>query len=82
MKKYQLSAVNSPSIEFECGGHLLHSDVIRSVAKNPNFSQPVLFLDVVSITNIVFIRIDCSVPVPMRPIIKLKKFDAPINFCL
>ncbi|XP_063717418.1 myoferlin-like isoform X4 [Symsagittifera roscoffensis] len=46
MKKYQLSAVNSPSIEFECGGHLLHSDVIRSVAKNPNFSQPVLFLDV------------------------------------
>ncbi|XP_075252802.1 myoferlin-like [Convolutriloba macropyga] len=46
MKKYQLANVNSPSIEFECGGNMLYSNVIKSVAKNPNFSEPVLFLDV------------------------------------
>lgn len=46
MKKFQLSAVTSPSIEFECGGHLVSSKVIKNTKKNPNFDESVLFFDV------------------------------------
>ncbi|XP_033757648.1 myoferlin-like isoform X3 [Pecten maximus] len=46
MKKFQLSAVTSPSIEFECGGHLVSSKVIKNTKKNPNFEESVLFFDV------------------------------------
>ena len=46
MKKFQLSSVSSPSIEFECGGHVLESQVIKSTKKNPNFEEPILFFDV------------------------------------
>ncbi|XP_064602895.1 myoferlin-like isoform X2 [Liolophura sinensis] len=46
MRKFQLSAVTSPSIEFECGGHMLNSKVIKNTKKNPNFEDPLLFFDV------------------------------------
>lgn len=48
MQKFQLSAVTSPSIEFECGGHVKESNVIKSTKKNPNFTENILFFDVVS----------------------------------
>lgn len=48
MQKFQLSAVTSPSIEFECGGHVQESNVIKSTKKNPNFTENILFFDVVS----------------------------------
>ena len=48
MKRYQLASVASPSIEFECGGHVVHSTVIKNTQKNPNFDQPLFFFDVVS----------------------------------
>ena len=48
MKKYQLANISSPSIDFEVGGHMIHSSVIKNTAKNPNFDQPFFFLDVVS----------------------------------
>jgi hypothetical protein len=48
MKKFQLSAVTSPSIEFECGGHVFESKVIKNTKKNPNFDENILFFDVVS----------------------------------
>lgn len=48
MKRYQLASVSSPSIEFECGGHVIHSTVIKNTQKNPNFDQPLFFFDVVS----------------------------------
>lgn len=48
MRKFQLSNVSSPSIMFECGGHLRNSLVIKDTKKNPNFVDPVLFFDVVS----------------------------------
>ncbi|CAG2195234.1 MYOF [Mytilus edulis] len=46
MKKFQLSSVTSPSIEFECGGHVLESKIIKNTKKNPNFEEPILFFDV------------------------------------
>ena len=48
MKKFQLSNVTSPSIQFECGGHTRTSSVIKDTKKNPNFEDSVLFFDVVS----------------------------------
>lgn len=48
MQKFQLASVTSPSIEFEVGGHVVQSKVIRSTKKNPNFDDPLLFFDIVS----------------------------------
>ena len=42
MKKFQLSSVTSPSIEFECAGVVVQSEVIKDTKKNPNFEKPVL----------------------------------------
>ncbi|XP_015759469.1 PREDICTED: dysferlin-like [Acropora digitifera] len=42
MKKFQLSSVTSPSIEFECAGVAVQSEVIKDTKKNPNFEKPVL----------------------------------------
>ncbi|KAL0992853.1 hypothetical protein UPYG_G00099800 [Umbra pygmaea] len=46
MKPYQLAAVNSPSLIVECGGEIVHTDVITNMKKNPNFPGSVLFLQV------------------------------------
>jgi len=42
MKKFELTSVTSPSIEFECAGEVVQSDVIKDTKKNPNFEKPVL----------------------------------------
>ena len=49
MKKFQLAAVNSPSIEIECGGVILSTVKIKNAKKNPNFDTPSMVLDVVSV---------------------------------
>ncbi|XP_063963833.1 myoferlin-like isoform X9 [Lytechinus pictus] len=46
MKRYQLASVTSPSLEFEVGGKIIKSKVIKNTKKNPNFDQPLLFLEV------------------------------------
>ncbi|KAH3789669.1 hypothetical protein DPMN_167855, partial [Dreissena polymorpha] len=46
MKSYQLSSVTSPSIEFEVSGNVVQSDVIKSTKRNPNFTSPSYFFDV------------------------------------
>ncbi|XP_076439100.1 myoferlin-like [Babylonia areolata] len=46
MKKYHLSNVTSPSIQFECGGYMKTSSTIKDTKKNPNFDNPVLFFDI------------------------------------
>ena len=48
MKKYQLTSVNSPSIDFEIGDNKITSTVIKSLKRNPNFDEPLFFFDVVS----------------------------------
>ena len=49
MKKFQLGCVSSPNVELEVGGHLMQSKVIKNTLKNPNFDEPLLFFDIVSI---------------------------------
>ncbi|CAD5119914.1 DgyrCDS8495 [Dimorphilus gyrociliatus] len=46
MKKYQFSNVTSPSIEFEIGGHVQKSPVIKNIKKNPNFQECTIFFDI------------------------------------
>ena len=54
MKKFELTSVTSPSIEFECAGGLARSEVIKDTKKNPNFENPVLTRMIVVITNTYF----------------------------
>ena len=42
MKKYELTSVSSPSVEFECNGQLCTSEALKNTKKNPNFSNPAL----------------------------------------
>jgi len=47
MKNYHYSSVDRPSVEFEWGGQQkegqkISSEVLQSMKKNPNFSQPIL----------------------------------------
>ncbi|XP_022778128.1 myoferlin-like [Stylophora pistillata] len=51
MKKFELTSVTSPSIEFECAGGLVQSDVIKDIKKNPNFENPVLTRMIVVFTT-------------------------------
>ncbi|XP_041370601.1 myoferlin-like isoform X3 [Gigantopelta aegis] len=46
MKKFQLANVSSPSIEFECGGHVVNTCVIKNTKKCPNFDENLYFFDV------------------------------------
>ncbi|CDS40655.1 myoferlin [Echinococcus multilocularis] len=43
MSKYQLAAVNSPSVEIEVGGTVLSSDVITNLKRTPNFKKSLMF---------------------------------------
>ena len=55
MSKFQLSNVESPNVEIEVGGQTVRSKVIKNVARNPNFDEPLLFFDIVS--NFSFIQL-------------------------
>jgi len=46
MKKYQLANVSSPNVQFEVGGNMISSSIIKNTAKNPNFDKPTYFFDV------------------------------------
>ncbi|XP_065071964.1 myoferlin-like isoform X2 [Rhopilema esculentum] len=46
MKKYQLANVSSPNIQFEVGGKIETTKMIKNASKNPNFDVPTYFLDV------------------------------------
>ncbi|XP_046851260.1 myoferlin-like isoform X2 [Xenia sp. Carnegie-2017] len=46
MKKYQLTSVTSPHIDFEIGDERKESLVIKNLKRNPNFEQPLLFFDI------------------------------------
>lgn len=42
MKRFELTSVTSPSIEFECGDVMVSSGIIQNTNKNPNFDTPLL----------------------------------------
>ena len=48
LKRVQLQTVDHPRIDVECAGHVLASSIIQNCKKNPNFSVPVKYFDVVS----------------------------------
>ena len=52
MKRFQLLQVNSPLVEFECGGVAVKSKPIKNTKDNPNFPDPVLSFDVVSLVSL------------------------------
>lgn len=47
MSRFQLLSVTSPFVEFEIGGQVKYSSVIKNSKRNPNFPNPLLFFDVV-----------------------------------
>ena len=67
MKKFQLAAVNSPSIEIECGGVFRATPKIKSAKENPNFSITSLFFDVVSVNKQVTAKYVQGVSVFLTP---------------
>jgi len=52
MKRYQLLKVTSPLVELECGGTVLRSKYIKDASKNPNFPEPIITIDVVSMHTV------------------------------
>lgn len=40
MKRYQLLSVDNPSVQLEVGGHIVKSNQIDNLKKNPNFESP------------------------------------------
>ena len=53
MKPYLLLPVGSPVVEVECGSVVKKSQCIEDVRKNPNFPEPVIHFEVVSISCLV-----------------------------
>lgn len=49
LKRVHLMTVDKPRVDIECAGHILYSSIIQNARKNPNFSTPVKFLELVSI---------------------------------
>ena len=51
MKKFNMSAINNPSIEIECAGMVASTNKIKNCKKNPNFDETSFYFDVVSSTQ-------------------------------
>ena len=49
MKRVNLTTVDRPQVDIDCAGHVVTSTVIANAKKNPNFSSPIAFFDVVSV---------------------------------
>ena len=71
MKKFQLAAVNSPSIEIECGGVFRATPKIKSAKENPNFSITSLFFDVVSVNKQVTVCLGSLLSVFLTPLCRI-----------
>lgn len=59
MKRYQLATVTSPNVEFEIGGYMTQTKLIPDTNKNPNFDEPLLFLDIVMMFLLFMIHYCC-----------------------
>lgn len=51
LKRVHLMTVDKPRVDIECAGHILYSSIIQNARKNPNFSTPVKFLELVRALN-------------------------------
>lgn len=48
MKRVNLTTVDRPQVDIDCAGQVVTSTVIANAKKNPNFSSPITYFDVVS----------------------------------
>ena len=71
MKRFRLLPVNSPSIELNIGGYIQTTTKIKSVKKNPNFDNPIVFFDVVRY----FLNLG------RRKVICCSKYDMKLTSC-
>ena len=62
MKKFQLTNVTSPSVEFECNGELMVSEPIKNTKKNPNFKQPTLERKIVVSLTLTVLHLPAHLP--------------------
>ncbi|CAH0716714.1 unnamed protein product, partial [Brenthis ino] len=46
LKRIHLLSVDKPRVDIECSGHIIYSSVIQNAKRNPNFGNPVKFVDV------------------------------------
>nr|CAH7741241.1 unnamed protein product [Callosobruchus chinensis] len=46
VKRIHLLTVDKPRVDIECSGNILYSSIIQNAKKNPNFSNPVKYMDV------------------------------------
>lgn len=46
LKRVHLLSVDKPRVDIECSGHIIYSSVIQNARRNPNFANPVKFVDV------------------------------------
>lgn len=51
MKHYLLLPVDSPLVKVECGGVVQRSQHIEDTRKNPNFPDPLIHFEVVSLIH-------------------------------
>jgi hypothetical protein len=49
MKSFQLSDIDRPQVIMECGGRTMETEIIKNFKKVPNFTKPVMYLDIVSV---------------------------------
>ncbi|KAH9636494.1 hypothetical protein HF086_002194 [Spodoptera exigua] len=46
LKRVHLLTVDRPRVDIECAGNILYSSVIQNAKRNPNFTNPIRFVDV------------------------------------
>lgn len=46
LKRIHLLTVDKPRVDIECAGNILYSSIIQNAKRNPNFTNPVKFVDV------------------------------------
>ncbi|XP_047040376.1 otoferlin-like [Helicoverpa zea] len=46
LKRVHLLTVDKPRVDIECAGNILYSSVIQNAKRNPNFTNPIKFVDV------------------------------------
>lgn len=47
LKRIHLLTVDRPRVDVEVAGHIIQSAVLTSARKNPNFTNPVKYIDLV-----------------------------------
>lgn len=83
LKRVNLFEVDEPQVIIECAGKKVESEVIVSYKENPNFTELVKYMDVVS-GKMCHTRAHCGYPAPMHCLTtwgKIEDGELPPGFC-